>query len=75
MSDFPSLQQRYVPYRGGASSETFNKTVEETFYDLNHLFNLVAEQDALVAETQSVFNVQTVFQQMRVDSQIGRAHV
>lgn len=68
MSDFPSLQQRYVPYRGGASSETFNKTVEESFYDLNNLFNLLSDQDAAVTEAQSIFSVQTTFQQIRMDT-------
>jgi hypothetical protein len=66
MANAPSMRKRLVPFRGGTSSTDQNKTTEEIFYDLTHLFNLINEQSALLDEATEIARLQNTFQQLRV---------
>lgn len=66
MSNVPSLRTRSSKFRSGTSSHDHNVMAEETLYDLNNLFNLVNEQEALLLDAKSVMSTENKYQAVRI---------
>lgn len=67
MSNIPSFKTRTIKYRTGADSHQQNLTTEDMLYDLNNIFNLVNEQEALLTNAKEVLSVEKKYQSIRVE--------
>jgi hypothetical protein len=67
VSNIPSLRLREARFRSGTSSANQNDMQEEILYDVNHLYNLVNEQAALLQNTRTLVVTENKYQSKRIE--------
>lgn len=67
MSNIPSFGAKTVKFRTHAESHDQNVMTEDILYDLNNLFNLVNEQEALLGDVKETLDVEKKYQNMRIE--------
>lgn len=67
MSNIPSFRARTVRFRTKTSSADQNEMVEDILYDLNNVFNLVNEQEALLNDVKETLDVEKKYQNIRIE--------
>ncbi|MCX7610353.1 MAG: hypothetical protein N2043_02040 [Ignavibacterium sp.] len=65
MTNIPSFRKDLVRFRGQTSSHQYNESMENIFYDIVQIFNILNEQEKMIEDSREIFKIESHFQNIR----------